>query len=136
MKVFGSLCFEHVPDQLRKKLDDKSQPMIMVGYHSTVAYKLFAPKNKKIVFSKDVKFDESKGCHWKSKASDKNDSMFYLSDPESEADGTEAEEQIENVEVTNEGGASMPTRRVQPPARLNDYERFPHSAINDEGDIV
>jgi len=24
LKVFGSLCFKHVPDQLRKKLDDKS----------------------------------------------------------------------------------------------------------------
>jgi len=24
LKVFGSLCFKHVPGQLRKKLDDKS----------------------------------------------------------------------------------------------------------------
>jgi len=34
LKVFGSLCFKQVPDQLRRKLDDKSQAMIMVGYHS------------------------------------------------------------------------------------------------------
>jgi len=33
LKVFGSLCFKHVPDQLRKKLVAKSQAMIMVGYH-------------------------------------------------------------------------------------------------------
>jgi len=60
LKIFGSLCFKHVPDQLRRKLDDKSQVMIMVGYHSTGAYKLYDPNNKKIVFNKDVKFDETK----------------------------------------------------------------------------
>jgi hypothetical protein len=45
-------------------------------------------------------------------------------------------EQIENVETTDEGGAGRPTRNIQPPARLNDYERFPDSAINDKGDMV
>jgi len=60
LKIFGSLCYRHVPDQLRRKLDNKSQVMIMVGYHSTGAYKLYDPNNKKIVFSKDVKFDETK----------------------------------------------------------------------------
>jgi len=34
--------------------------MIMVGYHSTGAYKIYDPNSKKIVFNKDVKFDESK----------------------------------------------------------------------------
>jgi len=50
-----------VHDQLRKKLDHKSQTMIMVVYHATGVNKLFDPKNKKIMFSKDVRFDESKG---------------------------------------------------------------------------
>jgi len=31
LKILGSLCFLHVPDQLRRKLDDKSYVMIMVG---------------------------------------------------------------------------------------------------------
>ncbi|GAU25658.1 hypothetical protein TSUD_265850 [Trifolium subterraneum] len=39
-KVFGSLCFRHVPEQLRRKLDDRSQAMVFLGYHSTGAYKL------------------------------------------------------------------------------------------------
>ena len=59
LKFFGSLCFKHVPGQLRRKLDDKSQVMIMVGYHSIGAYKLYDPNNKKIMFTKDVKFDET-----------------------------------------------------------------------------
>lgn len=41
LKVFGALCFKHVPDARRKKLDDKSKAMILVGYHSTGVYKLY-----------------------------------------------------------------------------------------------
>lgn len=40
LRVFGSLCFKHIPHQMRRKLDDKSQAMILVRYHSTGAYKL------------------------------------------------------------------------------------------------
>jgi hypothetical protein len=131
------LCFRHVPDQLRKKLDDKSQAMIMVGYHSTGAYKLYDPSSKKVVFSKDVKFDESKGWNWKDKASNNIDSQHHLSDSEIEDAGTEETEEI--VGDTDEGGAGVvnrPTRNTQPPARLRDYERFPDQAITDEGDMI
>ncbi|WJX18783.1 hypothetical protein P8452_08547 [Trifolium repens] len=58
MRVFGSLAYRHVPDQLRKKLDDKSTMMILVGYHPTGGYKLYDPMNKCIVISRDVVVDE------------------------------------------------------------------------------
>ena len=45
-RIFGSLCFRHIPDQLRRKLDDKGEQMILLGYHSTGGYKLFDPKSK------------------------------------------------------------------------------------------
>ncbi|RDX86565.1 hypothetical protein CR513_32089, partial [Mucuna pruriens] len=48
----------------RKKLDDKGQPMMSFGYDSTSAYKLYNPTSKKIVLSKDVVVDESKGWRW------------------------------------------------------------------------
>lgn len=41
LRVFGSLCFKHVPDERRKKLQDKSEAMILVGYHATSAYRLY-----------------------------------------------------------------------------------------------
>ena len=59
-RIFGSLCFRHIPDQLRRKLDDKGEQMILLGYHSTGGYKLFDPKSKQIIISKDVVFDESR----------------------------------------------------------------------------
>ncbi|GAU44417.1 hypothetical protein TSUD_100640 [Trifolium subterraneum] len=34
-RIFGSLSFRHVPDQVRRKLDDRSQPMVLLGYHPT-----------------------------------------------------------------------------------------------------
>lgn len=60
LKFFGSLCFRHVPEQLRRKLDGRRQTMVMVGYHSICAYKLFSPIENKVVINRDVEFDESK----------------------------------------------------------------------------
>ncbi|RDX82518.1 hypothetical protein CR513_36691, partial [Mucuna pruriens] len=59
--VFGFLCFKHILDKRRKKLDDKGQPMMFLGYDSTGAYKLYNPNSRKIVLSKDVVVDEIKG---------------------------------------------------------------------------
>lgn len=37
LRIFGSLCFRHVPEQARRKLDDRSVLMILQGYHPTGA---------------------------------------------------------------------------------------------------
>ena len=58
LRVFGSLCFKHVPDERRKKLQDKSVPMILVGYHPIGAYRLYDPLTHKIFINKDVVIDE------------------------------------------------------------------------------
>ncbi|RDX87867.1 Copia protein, partial [Mucuna pruriens] len=44
----------------RKKLDDKGQLMMFLGYDSNDAYKLYITTSKKIVLSKDVIVDKSK----------------------------------------------------------------------------
>ncbi|XP_039688777.1 uncharacterized protein [Medicago truncatula] len=78
--------------------------------------------SKKIVFSKDVKFDETKWWNWKDKTSNNFESHFYLSDSETEDAGTEEQEEV--VGDTDEGGAGVvnrPTRNTQPPVRLRDF---------------
>ena len=60
LKVFGSITFWHIPGQLRKKLDDKGEVMLLVCYHPTGGYKLFDVSSKKIVISRDVVVDELK----------------------------------------------------------------------------
>ena len=64
LRVFGSMCFRHVPEQLRKKLDDQSEVMVLIGYHSTGAYKLYSPIKDKLVINRYVLVDESKGWDW------------------------------------------------------------------------
>lgn len=64
LRVFGSTCFRHVPGQLRKKLDDRCQDMMLIGYHLTGAYKLYSPSNDKLMMSRDVLMGESNGWNW------------------------------------------------------------------------
>jgi len=42
-----------------KKLGDKSEPMILVGYHETGVYRLYHPLTQSIVISRDVKIFEN-----------------------------------------------------------------------------
>lgn len=46
LRIFGSVCYSHVLDQLRRKLHDKGEPMILLGYHSTGGYRLLNPKSE------------------------------------------------------------------------------------------
>lgn len=61
LRVFGSLAYTHIPDQLRQKLDDKAEVMMMVGYSlRSKAYRLYNPATGQIVIRRDVVFDEDK----------------------------------------------------------------------------
>lgn len=62
LKTFGCLCYALIPSPARKKLDEKSQRCIFVGYSTqSKAYRFFEPESKKILTRRDVIFDESKG---------------------------------------------------------------------------
>ena len=59
IQVFGCTAYAHVPKEKRKKLDDKSVKRIFIGYSiETRSYRLFDPKAKKVIISRDVVFDE------------------------------------------------------------------------------
>ena len=54
------MCFRHAPEQLRKKLDGRSEVMVLIGYPLTSAYKLYSPIEDKLVIGRDVLVDEKK----------------------------------------------------------------------------
>lgn len=59
--VFGCVAYADVPDDLRKKLDNKSENCIFVGYiEQSKAYRLYNPITEKFIISRDVKFQEDK----------------------------------------------------------------------------
>ena len=70
LKVFGSICYKHVPEAIRQKLDDRSKVMLLVGYHSTCSYKLYCPETNKVEVSRDVVVKESEAWDWNKSQSD------------------------------------------------------------------
>ncbi|KAK2365584.1 putative mitochondrial protein [Trifolium repens] len=145
-RIFGSLCFRHVPDQVRRKLDDRSQQMILLGYHPTGAYKLYAPKENKVVISRDIKFDESKGWDWIESTSAENISSLLNRklvleeiDDQPEADQPEDDAAGNHTHIPNDQ-PNQPLRRstrdrVQS-VRLNEYDVFPDQAITEDGELI
>ncbi|GLU10855.1 hypothetical protein SLE2022_276360 [Rubroshorea leprosula] len=63
LKVFGSICYKHVPIAKRGKLDETTEIGIFIGYATQAkGYKVYDPISKKVNVHKDVVFYES--AHW------------------------------------------------------------------------
>ena len=61
LKVFGSVCYTHIPSESRRKLDPKSRKAIFIGYPlDTKGYKVYDLELNKFMRSKDVVFHEEK----------------------------------------------------------------------------
>lgn len=59
-RIFECIAYAHIPDQKRKKLDDKEQKCIFLGVgDQSKSFKLYNPNTKKILISWDVIFDEN-----------------------------------------------------------------------------
>jgi len=58
LRTFGARAYAQVPDQLRRKLDSKSERGVMVGYAvDTKGYRILLPGGQ-VIISRDVVFDE------------------------------------------------------------------------------
>ncbi|KAG8473238.1 hypothetical protein CXB51_035235 [Gossypium anomalum] len=90
LKVFGCVCYTLIPTEKRTKLERRAAPRIFVGYSSTnKGYRVYDPPTKKILVSRDVRFNKGKIWSW-------NDADARLTD----------EDQLENsLELAEEGPA-------------------------------
>lgn len=60
LKVFGSKTYSKIPDEKRKKFDDKAKLMKLVGYcEDSKGFRLLDVEMNKITISRDVKFVEN-----------------------------------------------------------------------------
>lgn len=60
LRVFGCKAFVHVSKELRQKLDFKASTCIFLGYgDQEFGYRLWDPKMKKVIRSRDVVFNEN-----------------------------------------------------------------------------
>lgn len=70
LKVFGCVCYTHVPSVKRDKLDQKAEVGIFVGYSmQSKAYRIYQPQNGKVIISRDVKFFEEEKWIWSDRES-------------------------------------------------------------------
>ncbi|KAG8064903.1 hypothetical protein GUJ93_ZPchr0004g39485 [Zizania palustris] len=64
-RVFGCVAHVKVAGDHLKKLDDRSVPMVFIGYEEgTKAYRFFNPKTKRVHISRDAVFDEGRSWSW------------------------------------------------------------------------
>ena len=59
LRVFGCVAFAHIAKDERKKLDIIARRCVLVGYGTEVkGYRLYDPDRNKMLYSRDVKFNE------------------------------------------------------------------------------
>ncbi|CAJ2628037.1 unnamed protein product [Trifolium pratense] len=113
LKVFGSLCYKHLPDARRTKLEDKSEIMILIGYHPTGAYKLYNPVTQKVHISRDVIVNEEEKWKWEKEPvynSELQSTFIYPSSSDESDGGDEGEpatETIQNQGTDSDGNMNL-----------------------------
>ncbi|GAU15733.1 hypothetical protein TSUD_235460 [Trifolium subterraneum] len=146
-RTFDCLAYAHVPDSHRKKLDNKSIKCVLLGISDeSKAYKLYNPVDKKIVISRDVVFDETKGWDWENKEKIKvintdynllDDSITEAATPvtptieegaisddsstDAEAQGATSSEEIIVSDTSSDDDAVLGPRIRKTPSHLRDF---------------
>lgn len=65
LRVFGCVAHVKVVTPHLKKLDDRSIPIVFIGYEpGTKAYRFYNPNTSKLVVSHDVVFEEDSEWDW------------------------------------------------------------------------
>lgn len=60
LRVFGCDAYTHVPKDERGKFDSKAKKCVHLGYgETTKGYRLFDPSKDKVIYSRDVRFNET-----------------------------------------------------------------------------
>ncbi|KAJ4817458.1 polyprotein [Rhynchospora pubera] len=68
LRVFDCIAYTLISSQNRRKLDQKSEKCVFIGYClQSKGYRLYNPKSNKIVVSRDVMFDENATWNWSEK---------------------------------------------------------------------
>ncbi|RVW12561.1 Retrovirus-related Pol polyprotein from transposon TNT 1-94 [Vitis vinifera] len=116
LKVFGSLCYLHVPSIKRGKLDERAKKCVFVGFAAeSRGYRIYSLSKMKIMISREVHFDENSYWNWDLKKVHKCD-QTTPSILEPAVESTSLEDPLD-VEATSD----TPMLKVRP---LSDvYER-------------
>lgn len=98
MRIFGSICYNHIAKETRTKFQPKASKCIMIGYASSSTYRLWDLDKNKLVIGRNVTFNEKLILN-RAKAKEKLDSEADI--PIDFADGESIDEH-EHFEADNE----------------------------------
>ena len=78
LRVSGCIAYAQVPKARRKKLDDRGEKCIFIGYSThSKAYKLYNPTTKKVLESRDVIFSEGESWKWDDDTNNNGGSILF-----------------------------------------------------------
>ena len=60
LRVIGTTCYVHVPDQKRRKLDKKALKCVLIGYDGDDNYRVWNRESNTVWRSRDVRFEQEK----------------------------------------------------------------------------
>ena len=90
LRVFGCQAFVHIPKDERRKLDSKSKKCLLLGYGTTTTgYRLYDPLKKKVLYSRDVVFNEQR-CGFEEQAQKEPQRLVYLEYSDEPSETTES----------------------------------------------
>ena len=128
LRVFGCISYMHIPKELRKKLDPKSEKCIFAGYpDGTKGYKLYNLKTQRFTRSRSILFCEDEFNDWDEKVSKKQYQHFFRGTNDEDDDNEEPEES-ENINVIENPADIL----LQPPAIEN--EEQPEEELDSVGE--
>jgi len=129
LRTFG--CVGHVKNTKPHlgKLDDRSTPMVLLGYEEgSKAYRLYDPKRGKVVISRDVVFDEMAAWDWEvpgTREADSLSSTFVVEHLVFYGGGDAREEVPTTPRVVPSGLAAIPTTPERVPSTSTAVPRAP-----------
>jgi hypothetical protein len=109
LRVFGCVAHVKTARPQLKKLDDRSTPMVFMGYDvGSKAYKLYDPVSQRAHVSRDVVFDEDASWEWAEQADAYPAHTFTIDLPAFETVGNDDD-------IADDGGAAFPRRNRKNP---------------------
>ncbi|KAG7563872.1 Integrase catalytic core [Arabidopsis suecica] len=125
LKVFGSICYVHIPKEKRSKLEEKAKRGIFIGYSSnSKGYRVLLLDEEKVEISRDVAFEEGKKWDWVKRVEVKKNSSIPVSVSQSQEEqrqniSSPVLSQIDEQDINQGGeGSSTPPKKYKSMAEI------------------
>ncbi|KAL0359426.1 UNVERIFIED_CONTAM: Retrovirus-related Pol polyprotein from transposon RE1 [Sesamum angustifolium] len=113
LRVFGSICYVHIPTEKRHKLEEKTEKGIFLGYNTqSKGYRIYNLKIKKLIISRDVEFDEDAMWNWDEEKVERQSVMIPKETPSQQ----QQEEGTDQAEMERRSQQAPGSPRRPPPS--------------------